>query len=212
MIEQIQKAPEALPLSRKCRLAGISRATYYRHAKQTPVSAVSVEKTDQPLRQSLHRIALETTGYGYRRMTHHLHREGVKVNHKKVRRLMQEEKLLIPTKKRFVVTTDSDHEGPFYPNLAKKLEVSNALDKLWVGGYYICPSASWLLLSGRAFGCLLTSLHRLGGGEVSGCPSASASPPEALQAARWVRIWCIIRIVVPSTPARSTPRRSKPRG
>jgi transposase InsO family protein len=112
-------------------LAGISRATYYRQQKQSCVSPLSNEKADQPLRQSLHRIALETTGYGYRRMTHHLHREGVKVNHKKVRRLMQEEKLLIPTKKRFVITTDSDHEGPFYPNLAKKVEVSEP-DKLWV--------------------------------------------------------------------------------
>jgi transposase InsO family protein len=131
MIEQIQNAPEALPLSRKCRLVGLSRATYYRHAKQAGGSPASSEKTDQSLRQSLHRIALETSGYGYRRMTSHLHREGVTVNHKKVRRLMQEEKLLIQTKKRFVITTDSDHEGPFYPNLAKKLEV-NTLDKLWV--------------------------------------------------------------------------------
>jgi putative transposase len=131
MIEQIQMALEPLPLTCKCQLTGISRATYYRHAKQTLVSHAASEKGDVLLRQSLHRIALETSGYGYRRMTHHLHREGVQVNHKKVRRLMQEEKLLIQTKKRFVITTDSDHEGPFYPNLAKKLEV-NALDKLWV--------------------------------------------------------------------------------
>jgi transposase InsO family protein len=131
MIEQIHQAPEALPLSRKCQLAGLSRATYYRHAKQAGGSPASSEKTALPLRQSLHRIALETSGYGYRRMTHHLHREGIKVNHKKVRRLMQEENLLIPTKKRFVITTDSDHDGPFYPNLAKKLEVSEP-DKLWV--------------------------------------------------------------------------------
>lgn len=56
-------------------------------------------------REALHRLAVETSGYGYRRMTKQLHREGVRVNTKKIRRLMREEHLLYRPKKRFVVTT-----------------------------------------------------------------------------------------------------------
>lgn len=130
MIQQIQADPEELPLACKCRLAGVSRATYYRHLKPSVVAA-SAQPTDTSVRQHLHRIAGETTGTGYRRMTKLLHQAGVKVNHKKVRRLMQEEKLLLPTKKRFVLTTNSDHEGRIYPNLARKLEPT-APDQLWV--------------------------------------------------------------------------------
>jgi putative transposase len=87
--------------------------------------------TDPELRQALHRLALETSGYGYRRMTRQLCREGIVVNAKKIRRLMREEHLLYSPKRRFVVTTDSDHDGLIYANLAKNLKVTQ-VDRLWV--------------------------------------------------------------------------------
>jgi putative transposase len=127
MIQQIDIAPEALPLRRKCQLAGMSRATYYRHRqKQGSPVPDAVE-----LRQALHRLALETSGYGYRRLTKQLHREGLVVNAKKVRRLMREEHLLLSPKRRFVVTTDSDHDGLLYANVAKGMKVTQ-VNQLWV--------------------------------------------------------------------------------
>jgi len=53
------------------------------------------------------------------------------VNHKRVRRLMQEDNLLCLRRRKFVVTTDSNHELPVYPNLAADL-VLTGLDQLWV--------------------------------------------------------------------------------
>ena len=140
MREQIQDAPEALSVTRKCHLAGVCRATYYRHRLQSspeagttsePMVEEERQDKDKELRQALHRLAVETTGCGYRRMTHHLRREGKVVNSKKVRRLMREEHLLYAPPKRFVVTTDSDHEGLIYPNLAKGMKVTQP-DRLWV--------------------------------------------------------------------------------
>ena len=52
------------------------------------------------------------------------------VNDKKIRRLMREEKLLCSPQKRFVVTTDSDHDGVIYANLVKTKNVTQ-LDQLW---------------------------------------------------------------------------------
>lgn len=46
------------------------------------------------LRDAIERIVLEFAGYGYRRVTAALQREGWSVNHKRVLRIMREESLL----------------------------------------------------------------------------------------------------------------------
>jgi len=53
------------------------------------------------------------------------------VNHKKVRRIMREDNLLCLRRRKFVVTTDSDHDRPVYPNLAGELELTG-LNQLWI--------------------------------------------------------------------------------
>jgi transposase InsO family protein len=130
MSQQVQESEEALPLTCKCRLAGLSRASFYRHRRASPPQKTQ-EATDTDLCAAMHRLALELTGCGYRRMTRHLQREGFCVNHKKVRRLMGEEGLLCRRKKRFVRTTNSDHGQPVYRNLAKDLMVTGT-DQLWI--------------------------------------------------------------------------------
>ena len=52
------------------------------------------------------------------------------VNGKKLRRLMREHGLQ-PRRRRYVVTTDSDHGGPIYPDLARDL-VPDRPTQLWV--------------------------------------------------------------------------------
>ena len=83
------------------------------------------------LRDALQQIALEFPSYGWRRMTAELQRKGWAVNHKRVYRRMREDNLLCLRKRKFVVTTDSDHRWPVYPNLARSL-VLTGLDQLWV--------------------------------------------------------------------------------
>ena len=53
------------------------------------------------------------------------------VNSKKVRRLMREHDLQPRRCKRFVATTDSDHDGPIFPNLAKDV-TADGPNQLWV--------------------------------------------------------------------------------
>ena len=69
--------------------------------------------------------------YGYRRVGAALRHQGVVVNSKKLRRLMREHGLQPKRRRRYVVTTDSDHAGPIYPDLAKDL-VPDRLNQLWV--------------------------------------------------------------------------------
>jgi len=113
-------------LTNLCQMAGVSRARYYRGLR-TPEPA----KTDTVLRENIQQIALDCSCYGYRRVTHALHRQGIKANHKRVLRLMREDSLLCLRKKRFIATTDSDHRLPVYPNLAAGMDIITP-DQLWV--------------------------------------------------------------------------------
>jgi transposase InsO family protein len=104
----------------------VSRAGFYRLPPDPPRPDPDLE-----LRDALQRIALEFPSYGWPRMTAELQRRGWAVNHKRVYRLMREDNLLCLRRRKFVVTTDSDHGLPVYPNLARTL-VLTGLDQLWV--------------------------------------------------------------------------------
>ena len=69
--------------------------------------------------------------YGYRRVGAALRQQGVAVNSKKLRRLMREHDLQPKRRRRYVATTDSNHAGPIYPDLAKDL-VPDRPNQLWV--------------------------------------------------------------------------------
>jgi transposase InsO family protein len=109
------------------KLARVSRASYYRFDENTESSADS----DMDLRDAIQRIALEWPSYGRRRITHELRRRGWKVNGKRVYRLMREDNLLCVRRRKFVVTTDSNHGRKVYPNLTPQM-VLTGMDQLWI--------------------------------------------------------------------------------
>jgi transposase InsO family protein len=115
-----------LPLERLCRLAHVSRAGYYRW-QDTPLTV----DLDLDLRDEIQRIALESPSYGWPRSTAELHRRGWEANHKRVYRIMREDNLLCLRRRKFVVTTNSNHNRPVYPNLARGM-VLTAIDQLWM--------------------------------------------------------------------------------
>jgi putative transposase len=108
-------------------MTGTSRATYYRWRRPQRASAVAME-----LRDEMQRIALEFPSYGYRRITAELRRRHWKVNHKRVLRMMRQDNLLCLRRKSFLVTTESRHPLPVYPNLAQGM-TPEAVNQLWLG-------------------------------------------------------------------------------
>lgn len=109
-----------------CRMFSVSRSWYYERPSPEEKAAEDIE-----LRDAIERIVLEFAGYGYRRVSAALRREGWAVNHKRVLRIMREESLLCQLKRRFVPTTDSAHSFRRYPNLTKGIEV-DGLDQVWI--------------------------------------------------------------------------------
>ena len=80
-------------------------------------------------------------------MTAELHGEGRLVNYKKVMRLTKENGLTVRPLRRFVATTDSDHDGPIFPNLAKKI-VPTSRNQLWVADItYIAIATGFVYLA-----------------------------------------------------------------
>ncbi len=140
-----------------CRVFSVSRSWYY----QEPSVEQKVGK-DLDLRDAIEHIVLEFPGYGYRRVTAALKREGWSVNHKRVLRIMREESLLCQIKRRFVPTTDSAHHVfGTYPNLIKDTE-PEGIDQVWLSDitYIRLPttfSATWR----QSWTRLLPSLRRL---------------------------------------------------
>jgi putative transposase len=117
----------SLPIERMCELAGVSRASYYRHWRAT-----APRREQTALRDALQRLAVAHRHYGYRRLNALLRRDGWVVNHKRVLRLMRTDNLLCLRRRAFVpATTDSRHDWRVVPNLARGMKVTG-LDQLWV--------------------------------------------------------------------------------
>ena len=109
-----------------CQVAGVSRAGYYRFQPR-----VQASEADMDLRSAIQQIALEWPSYGYRRVHRELMRRGWRVNHKRVLRRMRVDNLLCLRKRNFILTTDSHHGLPIYPNLAKDM-VLTGINQLWI--------------------------------------------------------------------------------
>jgi putative transposase len=106
----------------------LAPSTYYcRPRVRSAEAAVAEDRLVARIRA----ICAEFPRYGYRRVTAQLKAEGERVNHKRVARIMREQDLRVRRKRRFVVTTNSDHDGPVFPNLAKGV-VPSGPDQLWV--------------------------------------------------------------------------------
>jgi putative transposase len=121
------QAHRGLSIRRMLELGRVSRSSFYRFDPDGKPGA----DRDMDLRDAMQRIALEWPSYGRPRITAELRRQGWTVNPKRVYRLMREDNLLCLRRRKFVITTDSDHDLPVYPNRARAL-VLTGLDQLWV--------------------------------------------------------------------------------
>ena len=124
-------------------LGGASRASFYRlHETECRRG-----DRDMDLRDAIQRIALKWPSYGRPRITAELKRQGWKVGPNRVRRIMREDNLLCVRKRKFVVTTDSNHDRKVYPNLKNKMELSG-INQLWVADItYIHLGAEFVYLA-----------------------------------------------------------------
>ena len=126
-----------------CFLAGVSRASYYRH-----LEVVAPDEGEMAIRAVIQEVALtHRRRYGYRRVAVDLRRRGMVVNHKRVLRIMREDNLLAIRYRKYILTTNSQHDCPVYLNLAARMTVTGA-NQLWVADItYIRLRAEFVYLA-----------------------------------------------------------------
>jgi transposase InsO family protein len=110
------------PITVACGILDLARSTYYYEPQ---------ERDETEVKDAIEAVIAEWPTYGYRRVTAQLQRQGWKINHKRVRRLMQELDLPLPVKNKGRRTTNSEHGFPRYPNLVEDLEIVRP-DHVWV--------------------------------------------------------------------------------
>ena len=118
---------------------GLPRSTYY--------DAPSRRADDAEIIATMMAICDEFEVYGYRRVGAELRHRDMIVNSKKVRRLMREHDLQPKRRRRFMATTDSDHDNPIFPDLARD-RVVDGPNQLWVADItYIAIAAGFVYLA-----------------------------------------------------------------
>ena len=123
---------------------GLTRSSYYYRSVDKPLWE---RKRDADLQDRIEQLVCQFPGYGYRRVTKQLQREGMQVNHKKVLRIMRESSLLCAVKRSYKRTTNSQHPYPRYPNLIRDKTVS-WMDQIWVADItYIRIATSFVYLA-----------------------------------------------------------------
>jgi transposase InsO family protein len=132
-----------------CRVLRVTRSGYYAWRTREPSARA---RKDQRLRIEVRVIHRKARGcYGSPRIHQELQSKGERVSRKRVARLMLLEGLRGKKKRRFRVTTNSDHTYPVAPNLLdRKFGVADVPgpDRVWVSDItYVPTREGWLYLA-----------------------------------------------------------------
>ncbi len=118
----------------------LARSTYYYRVRRAAAEKLK-------LRDRIIALCEEFPRYGYRRVTAQLRAEGTLINHKTVSRIMRENGLQVRPLRRFIRTTDSDHDGPIFPNLARNF-VACGPNEMWVADItYVAIATGFVFLA-----------------------------------------------------------------
>jgi putative transposase len=141
LVSQLQK--KAIPVTKSCRVLGVSRAGFY--AAKALSDKPSICVTSVHLRAA---FTASHQSYGSRRMVTALGDKGIKIGRYKVRTLMRKADLKPVWKRKFVNTTDSNHKLPVADNILARQFNPVMPDLAWVSDItYIRTDAGWLYLA-----------------------------------------------------------------
>jgi putative transposase len=145
----IQRHRRVWPISVQCRVLGVSVSGYHEHFVRRASDAQRRHLSDDALLVHIKAIHAETHGgYGWPRIWKELLARGIRVGKERVRKLMQLHGIRAKGKRRFKVTTDSNHDLPISPNLLNREFTVAEPDKVWVGDItYIATGEGWLFLA-----------------------------------------------------------------
>ena len=134
------------PVDLMCRLLGVKRNGYYHYCKY---------RKEQPdpyraeMLEAVRKITLATdNSYGSRRMKKALNALSYSVSRSKARKLMKEAGVQVRCRKKYKVTTKSNHKQPVFDNVLSRDFAAQKPDQAYVGDItYIWTQEGWLYLA-----------------------------------------------------------------
>lgn len=131
------------------RVCGVSASGFYAWAARTAAGPSGAEQADAALVERIRRVHRRSRGaYGAPRVTAQLARDGQRVNHKRVERLMAEHGMSGRHGRRKLATTTRDPDAAPAADLVRRDFAQPALDLLWVGDVTFIPTGQgWLFLA-----------------------------------------------------------------
>lgn len=132
------------PVKKMAEVLNVSRSRYYSWCKNPFVK----EKRNHNLECDIERIFEANKGlYGSPRIHSVLKDAGITCGHNRVEKIMRKKGLKARKKRRFVKTTDSNHDYPIAPNIVNRDFTVFSPDKVWVSDItYVWTLEGWLYL------------------------------------------------------------------
>ncbi len=135
------------PVDLMCRLLGVSRNAYYRFCRRQ--QGKQPDPAHQAMLAAVKEIAEASDySYGSRRMQRALNALGYPVGRRKARSLMREAGVKARYRKKYKVTTSSDHKKPVFGNVLERGFSMERPDQAYVSDItYIWTQEGWLYLA-----------------------------------------------------------------
>jgi putative transposase len=132
------------PVRISCKVLEVSHSGYYSFLRRRGDSIRQAELI--ALIREIHRKSRYS--YGSRRIMLQLHRDGISVGRYRVRRLMRLAGVSVRKRRRYRVTTRSNHRYPVSPNLIERCFQTEKPNLVWVSDItYIKTVEGWLYLA-----------------------------------------------------------------
>ncbi|MBK6511010.1 MAG: IS3 family transposase [Haliea sp.] len=135
------------PVDLICQLLGVTRSSYYDYLRRNQ------GKTDDPYHRELLEAVREIakasdSSYGSRRMKKALNALSYPVSRHKAGKLMKEAKVQVKHRKKYKVTTNSNHTQPVFDNVLDRQFDVEQPDQVYVGDItYLWTQEGWLYLA-----------------------------------------------------------------
>lgn len=134
------------PVDLMCRLLGVIRSGYYGYQRR---GGGRIDYYHKELLEAVRKIAKATEdSYGSRRMKKALNILSYPVSRDKARKLMKEANVQVKHRKKYKVTTNSNHKQPVFDNVLNRQFDVDRPDQVYVGDItYLWTQEGWLYLA-----------------------------------------------------------------
>jgi putative transposase len=132
------------PVKKMAKVLEVSRSRYYFWLNNPFIKT----KKDHELTEKIVKIYEDNKkAYGSPRIHAELKESGISCGHNRVAKIMHKKGLKARIKKKYKVTTDSNHAYPVAPNLVNRNFLVNEPNKIWVSDLtYVWTQEGWLYL------------------------------------------------------------------